>query len=221
MNILHVSCSPHGARAESSKLSRKIIGRLLEIDPAAAVVERRIGEVPVPAVDAGYAAAQHAFVAEAGHHGSTALSEVLIRELERADAVVIGTPMHNLAVPSTLKAWIDHVVRARRTFDMTPRGKVGTLRNRPVFVAVASGGFFSGERARQPDFLTPYLALVLGHIGLTDVTFFCVEGTARDAAAVAQAREVAERKVQAVLASFALTPAAGFHRIGAEREPTA
>ena len=213
MKILHVSCSPHGATGESSRLARKIVDLLLEIDPAAAVIERPIGEVPIPAIDANYAAAQHAFVAEAGHRGSVALSEILIRELESADAVVIGTPMHNLAVPSTLKAWIDHVVRARRTFDMTPRGKVGTLRDRPVFVAVASGGFFSGERARQPDFLTPYLALVLGNIGLTDVTFFSVEGTARDAVLVARAREAAEQKVREFLASFALRPASGLQRI--------
>ena len=105
------------------------------------------------------------------------LSEELIRELESADFVVIGTPMHNLTVPSALKAWIDHVVRARRTFNVTPAGKVGTLRDRPVFVAIASGGRFSGERARQPDFLTPYLKAILGMIGLHDLTFFSVQGT--------------------------------------------
>jgi hypothetical protein len=71
---------------------------------------------------------------------------------EFADVVVIGTPMHNLTVPAALKAWIDHVVRARRTFTISAAGKVGTLRDRPVFVAIASGGRFSGERARQPDF---------------------------------------------------------------------
>jgi FMN-dependent NADH-azoreductase len=82
------------------------------------------------------------------------LSEELIRELESSDFVVISTPMHNLTVPSTLKAWLDHVIRARRTFNIGREGKVGTLRDRPVFVAIASGGRFSGERARQPDFLT-------------------------------------------------------------------
>jgi FMN-dependent NADH-azoreductase len=214
MKILHVSCSPQGATAESSKLSRRIVDLLLEIDPAAAVVERPIGEVPIPHVDANYAAAQHSPMAEVGSRGSIALSEILIRELEAADAVVIGTPMHNLAVPSTLKAWIDHVVRARRTFEMTPDGKLGTLKDRPVFIAVSSGGLFSGERARQPDYLTPYLRLVLGTIGLKDVTFFSVEGTARDPASVAQAREAAARKARAFLASFTLTRARGFQRIG-------
>ena len=213
MNILHVACSPKGPAAESTKLSRRIVDLLLEIDPDAAIVERAIGEIPVPHVDANYAAAQHSPTAEVGSHGSIALSETLIRELEAADAVVIGTPMHNLAVPSTLKAWIDHVVRAGRTFDMSPNGKAGTLKDRPVFVAVSSGGFFSGERARQPDYLTPYLRLVLATIGLKDVTFFSVEGTARDPASVAEAREAAELKARAFLASFALTPARVFQRI--------
>ena len=213
MNILHVSCSPRGATAESSRLSRGIVDLLLEIDPAAALVERPIGEVPLPHIDADYAAAQHSPLAEVAQRGSIALSEILIRELEAADAVVIGTPMHNLAAPSTLKAWIDHVVRAKRTFDMTPDGKLGMLKDRPVFVAVSSGGFFSGERARQPDYLTPYLALVLATIGLKDVTFFSVEGTARDPASVAKAREAAERKSRAFLASFTLTPAGVLRRI--------
>ena len=101
-------------------------------------------------------------------------SEELIQELESSDFVVIGTPMHNFTVPSALKAWIDHIVRVRRTFNVTTEGKVGTLRDRPVFVAVSSGGRFSGERARQPDFLTPYLKAILGTIGLHDLTFFSV-----------------------------------------------
>lgn len=216
MKILHIRCSPKGSAAESSRLSRRIVDLLLEIDPAADVVERPIGEAPIPHVDANYAAAQHSPAGEAGagSQGSMALSEILIRELESADVVVIGTPMHNLAAPSTLKAWIDHVVRARRTFDMTPEGKRGMLGDRPVLVAVASGGLFSGERARQPDYLTPYLRLVLGTIGLKDVTFFSVEGTARDPAAVAEAREAAERKARAFLASFTRTPAGVFQRIG-------
>src|SRR6476469_9541206 len=70
--------------------------------------------------------------------GSISQSEDLIQELESSDFVVIGTPMHNFTVPSTLKAWIDHIVRVRRTFNTTKDGYVGLLRDRPVFVAVSS-----------------------------------------------------------------------------------
>ena len=202
MEILHVSCSPRGRAAESYRLSRKIIDLLLRSEPAATVVDRVIGEGLMPHIDAGYALAQHSPMARVPHEGAIARSEALIRELERSDVVVIGTPMHNLTVPSALKAWIDHVVRARRTFHVTREGKLGTLRDRPVFVAVASGGIFSGERARQPDYLTAYLKTILGSIGLRDLTFFSVEGTGYGPDAVAEARDRTDRALQAHFASF-------------------
>jgi FMN-dependent NADH-azoreductase len=202
MKILHLSCSPRGQAAESYRLSRKIVDFLLKGEPGATVVDRAIGDGAVPHIDANYALAQHSATAEVSKEGTISRSEALIRELESSDVVVIGTPMHNLSVPSALKAWIDHVVRARRTFRTTPDGKAGTLRDRPVFIAVASGGLFSGERARQPDFLTPYLKAVLGTIGLRDLTFFSVEGTGYGPDAVAQARTGTDRALQAHFASF-------------------
>lgn len=103
-----------------------------------------------------------------------------------------------------LKAWIDHVVRARRMCNMTTDGKIGTLRDRPVFVAASSGGKFSGEHARQPDFLTPYLKLILGTIGLHDLTFFSVEGTDAGPDVVAEARRKTDQALQAHFASLCL-----------------
>ena len=110
--------------------------------------------------------------------GALDRAEALIREVEAADVIVIGTPMHNLTVPSVLKAWIDQILRAGRTFMSTPAGKVGMLRDRPVFIGIASGAVFTGERANQPDFLTPYLSVVLGSIGLKTLQFLPVQATA-------------------------------------------
>lgn len=202
MKILHVSCSPRGQAAESYRLSRKIVDLLLRASPAATVVERALDDGALPHVDANYALAQHSAMAKVHRDGSIARSEALIQELESADVVVMGTPMHNLSVPSSLKAWIDHVVRARRTFDLTPAGKVGTLRDRPVFVAVASGGIYSGERARQPDFLTPYLKAILATIGLRDLTFFSVQGTGHGPEAVAEARARTHEALKAHFADY-------------------
>ena len=129
-------------------------------------------------------------------------SEELIQELERADIVVISTPMHNLTVPATLKVWIDHIVRARRTFKMSKAGKVGLLQDRPVFVAIASGGRFSGDRAQQPDFLTPYLKAILAVIGLHDLTFFSVQGTGSGLDAVAETRVKTDQVLQEYFSSF-------------------
>src|SRR5262249_31349060 len=160
---------PRGKAAESYRLSQKLIAALRERNPHAEVIERPIGNGSLPHVDEDYAISQ-ASTADVSTEGSMARSEELVRELESADCLVISTPMHNLSVPSVLKAWIDHVVRARRTFSIGPGGKVGLLKDRPVYIAIASGGRFSGEQARQPDFLTPYLKTVLAMIGLKDVT---------------------------------------------------
>jgi FMN-dependent NADH-azoreductase len=197
MKILHVSCSPRGHSAESDRLAQKIIGFLLHKEPEAELVNRMIGGGALAHVDENYALAQQSATARVSTEGSIATSEELILELERADVLVIATPMHNLSVPSVLKAWIDHVVRARRTFNVTSEGKVGTLRDRPVYIAVSSGGRFSGAHARQPDFLTPYLTLILGTVGLRDITFFSVEGTGAGADALADARAATDSALAA------------------------
>ena len=113
--ILHVSCSPRGRAAESYRLSQKIIGFLLQKEPTAVLVNRVIGGGAISHVDENYAISQQSS-ADISQEGTIARSEELIAEIESSDFVVIGTPMHNFTVPSALKAWIDHVVRARRTF---------------------------------------------------------------------------------------------------------
>ncbi len=202
--ILHISCSPRGQASESYRLSQKIVGFLLTGEPTALVINRVIGGGAISHVDENYAlalGAAQASAAELSQEGSIPLSEALIQELESSDFVVIGTPMHNFTVPSALKAWIDHIVRVRRTFNLTAEGKAATLRDRPVFVAVSSGGRYSGERARQPDFLTPYLKAILSTIGLHDLTFFSVERTAFGPDALAESRTKTDRALQEYFAS--------------------
>jgi len=115
---------------------------------------------------------------ESTARGSTALSDILIREVETADILVVGTPVHNFTVPAALKSWLDHVVRVNRTFTVRPSGKVGLVKDRPVLIGVAAGGMIFGDGAQQPDFFTPYLKAVLNCIGLCDLHFVPVQGTA-------------------------------------------
>jgi len=195
MNILHISASPLGAQAASRALSNHIVERLLGRHPGASVTLRELAggeggadDIALPHIDAGYALALSSAAKEPGVDGAQLRSDGLIDELMRADIVVIGTPMHNLTVPSTLKSWIDHVVRLHRTMRPTPAGKVGNLHDRPVYLALASGGWRTGERARQPDFLEPYLRAILAMIGLKDVTVFSAEGLALGAEREAEGR---------------------------------
>ena len=194
MNILHIDVSAR-SESHSRKLSAAIVERLLDVSPDASISRRDLATDPVPHPWPDYATALSSpATLAAPPPGSLDLSESLIQEVEAADVIVIGTPMHNLTVPSALKAWIDQILRAGRTFKSTPAGKVGLLRDRPVFIGIASGAVFAGERANQPDFLTPYLSAVLISAGLKTLHFLAVQATAfldEDQAALARERALA------------------------------
>lgn len=198
-SILRITSSPRGHQSESYRLSQAVVERLIAQYPAARLIERPLAGAGAGHVDEDYADVLGGFAAPAGkdHLGTLAASEQMIRELEETDCLVIGTPMHNYTVPSNLKAWIDHVVRVYRSFQPTRQGKIGTLRDRPTFVAVASGGTYADEPPRQPDFLTPYLTAVLNTIGIRDITFFSVQGTAADPDKVRAARSCAIASIDA------------------------
>jgi len=200
--ILHLTCSPRGPLAHSRTISGELVARLLAAAPGARVIERDLFATPPALVDRGFTAA---ILASPPDFGAPALaaSEALIAELEACDAVVIGTPMNNYTVPATLKAWIDQIVRIHRTFRSTPQGKAGILRDRPVYVVIASGGYFSGPSPNgtpaQPDFLTPYLRAIFGTIGITDLHFITLEGVTRGAEAQATALAAARDRIDALL----------------------
>jgi FMN-dependent NADH-azoreductase len=193
VNVLHIDCSPR-PEGHSRLLSAAIVERLVVTTPGARISRRDLGAEPLPHVAASYATALSAaaMMAAPAAKGAMELSETLIREVEAADVIVIGTPMNNFTIPSVLKAWIDQVLRVGRTIMPTPAGKAGMLRDRPVFVGVASGGVFTGEGANQPDYLTPYLSAALGCVGLVTLQFLPVQATAfLDPAQAASAREKA------------------------------
>lgn len=180
MKILHIDCSPR-EESHSRKISAAIVARLFAVDPDASVTRRDLGRDPIPHAEAGYATALASPEAVASEPSivATRLSEQLIREIEAADVLVIGTPMNNFTVPSVLKAWIDQILRVGRTIGAAPTGeKIGLLQDKPVYIGIASGGVFTGDRAKQPDFLTPYLIAAFGCIGLTSLQFFPLQATA-------------------------------------------
>jgi len=178
MNILHIDCSPR-PESHSRQLSAAIVKKILEVAPDASICRRDFATSPLPHASPDYAMTLSSPATLAAPlKGALELSEALIQEVEPADVIVIGTPMNNLTVPSVLKAWIDQILRAGRTFKSSPAGKVGMLRDRPVFISIAAGGVFTGDRANQPDFLTPYLSVVLGSIGLKTLQFLSVQATA-------------------------------------------
>ncbi|MEZ5688554.1 MAG: NAD(P)H-dependent oxidoreductase [Caenibius sp.] len=180
MKILHIDCSPR-EDAYSRKLSAAMVARLLALVSDAEIVRRDLGMKPVPHPDADYATSLSAPDKLTGEdtHTATSMSEQLIREVEAADILVIGTPMNNFTVPSVLKAWIDQILRMGRSIGASPTGeKIGLLQDKPVFIGIASGGVFTGDEAKQPDFLIPYLTAALGCVGIETLQFFPLQATA-------------------------------------------
>jgi len=113
-----------------------------------------------------------------------ALTDTLVEEFLAADVVVIGAPMYNFAIPTQLKAWIDRIAQAGRTFRYTPAGPEGLAGGRRVVIASARGGRYAGTAAEAMlDHQEAYLRAVLGFMGITDIEVIRAEGTAMGPAA--------------------------------------
>ncbi|MFC7287961.1 FMN-dependent NADH-azoreductase [Herminiimonas glaciei] len=181
--ILLLNCGPHSDASHGYRLARETLAAAGITD--AHITERDLVQAPLPPIGRDYALAITSNTA----HDADGLqqSEQLIVELEQHDVLFIVTPMHNFTIPAALKLWLDHVIRIHRSFAATPQGKVGLMKDRPTFVLVSSGGFFAGERAKQQDFLTPYLRYALASIGISDIHFFPLQGLVFGPEAVAQA----------------------------------
>ncbi|HWB51635.1 MAG TPA: NAD(P)H-dependent oxidoreductase [Stellaceae bacterium] len=193
--ILQIVTSPR-PDSFSTRLAREVTARLVARHPRAEIIARDLAVEPPPHPDRDLYEAILTPTVD-GSDPRFALSERYIGELEAADFVVIGTPMNNFSVPSTLKSWIDHIVRIRRTFRSTPQGKVGLLRDCPVFIVTAHGGFMSD--GYQPDFLTPYLRAIFATIGMPRVDFLCADGLSRGPDAVARALDRARAWIDETL----------------------
>jgi FMN-dependent NADH-azoreductase len=121
-----------------------------------------------------------------------------------ADAIVIGAPMHNFAIPSSLKAWIDHIVRAGRTFGYGPSGPVGLVSSgKKVIVVSARGSVYSAGPMKALDYQETYLQTVLEFIGLKDIAFVRAEGVAMGPDAASEAMKAAEAQLTAVMRNAA------------------
>ena len=195
--LLRIDCSPRGAQAHSWQMADELIARLASQRADLHVLHRNLAATPSPLVDLAFAShmGSHTTAESARTVPALTTSEHLIGELEASHVLVIATPMHNFMVPAVLKAWIDQVARVGRTFRSTPEGKIGTLADRPTFLVVSSGGYHSGEQARQPDFLTPYLRAILGTMGIHSVTVIRMQGLTRGDEPLARARALAQDQI--------------------------
>lgn len=177
MKLLHLDSSILGEQSASGEISAAIVARLRQVDPSLEVTYRDLAADPVPHLSGGYLAAASgagdadAFAAEIAD--STAILDAFIE----ADIVVIGAPMYNFGIPSQLKAWIDRIAVAGKTFRYTETGPEGLAGGKRIIVASARGGVYTpGSPAAPADFQEPYLRAVFGFLGVTDVEIIRAEG---------------------------------------------
>ena len=178
-NLLFVASSLFGEDSQSRLIAAEFIDRWRQAHPRTTVVERELTADSIPHLSLATlsAAMTPAEARSAAERQAAALADALIAEVEAADVIVIAAPMYNFSIPSTLKAWIDHIARAGRTFRYGAAGPEGLLRGKTVFVVTGRGGVYSGDSpARAMDFQEPYLRAMLGFLGLDDVKFIHVEG---------------------------------------------
>ena len=199
--LLQLNTSLFSTEGQSSRLADEFVGAWRAHNPEATVLVRDLAREPVPHLDA---ARFQAFLARpeqrtAQQRVAVAYSDALIAELKRADVIVLGLPMYNFGLPSTLKAYFDHVARAGITFRYTDKGPAGLLTGKQAYVFAARGGQYAGTPSATQ---TPYVRDFLRFLGIDDVEFVYAEGLAiGDAsrqAALARAQSAIRRMAEGV-----------------------
>ena len=175
-NILVLNSSVSGEASVSRLLVADAVTELTQCDPAATLVFRDLAANPVPHLTPETVAGVRSQATTPAEQAARALSDELIAELRAADTIVIGAPMYNFSIPTTLRSWFDHVLRAGETFSYSEAGPKGLLSGKKVIVVEARGGLYSEGPAQATDFQEPYLRQLLGFIGLADdLTFIRAE----------------------------------------------
>jgi FMN-dependent NADH-azoreductase len=174
--VLIIDSAATGEQSVSKKLVDALVAGLDARSDQVEVVRRDIGAEPIP-----HLTADTVFAIRGGEASTAAgqaaldLSDALIEELRAADLVVIGAPMYNFGIPSTLKAWFDHVLRAGVTFRYTESGPEGLLKGKKAIVVESRAGLYSEGPSAPNDSQEPHLRTLLAFMGLDDVTFVRAE----------------------------------------------
>lgn len=180
MNILHIDSSPGDmATSYSRRVSAALVASLGQGGDAD-VTYRDLAQSAPPHVDG---ALRSGWMSDASERSPAQVeivtrSEGLIAELKHADVVVIGSPMYNFTVPSSLKAWIDHIAIAGQTFRYTAQGPEGLLTGKKAYLALASGGVYSQGPFASAEHLETYFRSLFGFLGFDSVEAVRVEGSA-------------------------------------------
>lgn len=199
MHILQINSSARSNGSESTRIADSIVAKLQATNPGARLVRRDLATNPHPPIDEATLGALFtpADQRTAEQSARVAKDDALIAEAQAADVIVIGAPMYNFGITVQLKSWIDAIARAGVTFRYTATGPEGLLKNKKVYIGLARGGL---HKDGASDTQVPHLKMVLGFLGLTDISFVYSEGLGMGPDAVAKAVAQANAEIDAVLA---------------------
>jgi FMN-dependent NADH-azoreductase len=203
--ILVITASPRGERSASRALTTGFARLWAQHHPQDTILLRDIGHHPVPHVTESWVVGAFA-PAEAQNAESKAaitVSDQLVDEFLAADRYVFGVPMYNFNIPSTFKAYIDQIVRAGKTFAVGPNGFEGLVKNKKALFITSSGGAYApGTPMAAYNFQEPYLRVIFGFIGLTDLQFIAADSMNLGEDAAKHSREKAENTLKELAAAW-------------------
>jgi FMN-dependent NADH-azoreductase len=177
MKLLHLDSSVLGPHSVSRQVSAAIVERLRQANPGFDVVYRDLTTTPLGHLTGSHLAAGQGAAPEASLRADIAAGQAVLDEFLAADTIVIGAPMYNFTIPSQLKAWIDRILVAGKTFKYGPQGVEGLAGNKRVIIAVSRGGYYgAGTPAAVGEHLETYLRWVFGFIGIKDPEFIAADG---------------------------------------------
>jgi FMN-dependent NADH-azoreductase len=177
MKLLHIDSSVLGPHSVSRQVSAAIVDRLRQATPSLDLVYRDLTQTPLAHLSGSHLAAAQGAPAPAELAPDLAASAAVLNEFLDAEIVVIGAPMYNFTIPSQLKAWIDRVLVAGKTFKYDASGAQGLAGGKRVIVAISRGGYYgAGTPAAVGEHLETYLRWVFGFMGITNPEFIFADG---------------------------------------------
>lgn len=199
--LLHIDSSARSGGSISRELTASFAQQWQAKNPGGKVIHRDLAANALPHLSESLLGAYFtpADARSAEQAEVIKQSDALVDELLAADTIVIGVPMYNFAPPSTLKAWIDHVFRAGRTFKYTETGPVGLVTGKKAIIILSRGGKYSEGPMEALDFQGKYLKSALGFIGITDVELVVAEGVSMGEEAAKAAVADAQAKISAAV----------------------
>ncbi|MEA2831030.1 MAG: FMN-dependent NADH-azoreductase [Bradyrhizobium sp.] len=177
MKLLHIDSSVLGSHSVSRTVSAAIADRLGKATPDLQTFYRDLASTPLAHLSGLHLAAAQGATPEAALQQDLAAGQAVLEEFLAADILVLGAPMYNFTIPSQLKAWIDRIVVAGKTFRYDAQGVEGLVGNKRVIIAISRGGFYGADTpAAAGEFVETYLRWVFGFIGVKNLEFISADG---------------------------------------------